>query len=98
MGSATNILSTRKPWGKSQQVIENDVKSIHNGHEESTKLFDEGKSNNFIIFKCYYCNYQTNIEREYERHVVLKHPGKLAYPSKIDLEKMGVGSYEQTAN
>jgi hypothetical protein len=44
------------------------------------------------------CNYETNVEREYERHVVLKHPGKLAYPSEIDLEKMGVKSYEQTAN
>ena len=26
------------------------------------------RANNFLIFKCYY-NYETNIEREYERHV-----------------------------
>ena len=74
---------------KSQQILENDIKPMQNPDEESTKLFDEGNSNNFLIFKCYYCKYETNIEREYERHVVLKHPGRLAYPSKIDLEKMG---------
>jgi hypothetical protein len=43
------------------------------------------------------------MEREYQRHVVSRHPGKLAYPSEIDLEKMGskkleVRRYEQTAN
>jgi hypothetical protein len=45
------------------------------------------ESNNFFIFKCYYCNYQADIAREYECHVVLKHPGKLAYPSEIDVER-----------
>jgi hypothetical protein len=39
------------------------------------------------LFKCHYCNYQTNIEKEYEQHVVMRHPGKLAYTSKVDLEK-----------
>jgi hypothetical protein len=43
--------------------------------------------NNYIIFKCHYCSYQINIQSEYERHVVMGHPGKLAYPSDIDLEK-----------
>lgn len=52
------------------------------------KLFDVVKSNNFIIFKCHYCNYQTSNEKEYQRHVVLIHPGKPAYPSQIDLEKL----------
>jgi hypothetical protein len=87
-----------KNRGKSQQIIEFDIKSIQNPHAESIKLFEGGESNNFLIFKCYYCNYETSIEREYERHVVLRHPGKLAYPSEIDLEMMGVGRYEQTAN
>ena len=73
----------------SQQILENDIKPMQNPDEECTKLFDLPSSNNFLIFKCYYCKYETNIEREYERHVVLKHPGRLAYPSKIDLEKMG---------
>lgn len=79
-----------KNRGKSQQIVEVDVKSIQNEQEQSTKLFDEGKSNNFIVFKCNYCNYQTNIEKEYERHAIMRHPGKPAYPSKIDLEKEGL--------
>ena len=58
-----------KNRGKSQQIIETDVKSIENNQNGSTKLFDQGESNNFFIFKCYYCNCQTNIEREYERHI-----------------------------
>jgi hypothetical protein len=88
-----------KNRGKSQQIIEAHVKSVKNEQQQSTKLFDECKSNNLFIFKCYYCTYQTYDEREYEHHVVLRHQGKLAYPSEVDLEKMGVGRrYEQTAN
>jgi hypothetical protein len=86
-----------KNRGKSQQILATDVKSIQNEKEQSTKLFDEDESNNFFIFKCYYCNYETNVEREYQRHVVLKHPGKLAYPSEIDLEKMGIKKLEMKA-
>jgi hypothetical protein len=87
-----------KNRGKSQQIIATDVKSIRNEQEQSTKLFDLPSSNNFFIFKCYYCNYETRVEREYQRHVVLKHPGKLAYPSEIDLEDMGLKRHEQSAN
>ncbi len=76
--------------GKSQQIIESDVKSVQKEQQQSTKLFDLPRSNNFIIFKCYYCSYETNVEREYERHVVLRHQGKIAYPSEIDLEKLGL--------
>jgi hypothetical protein len=42
-------------------------------------------------FDCYYCDgYQGDIEADYERHVVLKHPRKQAYPSKVDLENLGI--------
>jgi hypothetical protein len=45
---------------------------------------------NESMFNCYYCDcFQTSNEKEYQRHIVLRHPGKLAYPSKIDIEKMG---------
>ncbi len=43
-------------------------------------------------FECYYCNdydFFDNKE-EYEKHVVLEHPNKLSYPSKLDLEKMNI--------
>jgi proteasome lid subunit RPN8/RPN11 len=42
-------------------------------------------------FECYYCNhYKTNVKQDYERHVVLKHSGKPCYPSKVDLERLGL--------
>jgi len=37
---------------------------------------------------CYYCSYQTINKQEYERHVVLKHPRKPAYPGKADMERL----------
>jgi hypothetical protein len=76
---------------KSQQTLKADIKSIQSEQEQSTKLFDLSPSNNFLIFKCYYCSYETNVEREYESHVVMRHHGKPAYTSEIDL---GVESYE----
>ena len=38
----------------------------------------------------HYCDYGTNIEREYKRHSVIRYPGRHAYPSKTDLEKDGL--------
>jgi hypothetical protein len=43
-----------------------------------------------LIFPHYYCDYGTNDEDDYERHVVIKHPGKLAYPNKPEIEKLGL--------
>jgi hypothetical protein len=90
VGVSYDYSLSNKNRGKSQQILEVGVKSIQNEQEQFTKLFDEGKSNNFIIFKCYYCNYQTNIELDYERHVVFAHPEKPCYPSKPDLNKLGL--------
>jgi hypothetical protein len=41
------------------------------------------------IFECYYCHAfsSTTDKKEYEKHVVLKHPNKNAYPGLIDIEK-----------
>jgi hypothetical protein len=30
------------------------------------------------------------MEGDYESHVVMKHPGKLAYPGKAYLERLGI--------
>jgi len=40
-------------------------------------------------YECYYCDKfdPTDNRDDYEKHVVLSHDGKLAYPSKVDLEK-----------
>jgi hypothetical protein len=41
-------------------------------------------------FYCYYCDFKTNSEHDYDRHNVLKHPGKCAYPNKAEIEKSGL--------
>jgi hypothetical protein len=38
-------------------------------------------------FKCYYCNFKTNSNDEYEGHTIMKHgQGHPCYPSKADLD------------
>jgi hypothetical protein len=45
-----------------------------------------------LLYSCYYCgNFETNTKQDYGSHVVLRHPGgKLCYPSKADLEVLGI--------
>ena len=46
---------------------------------------------NNLAFSCYYCsNFQTNVEGDYEHHVISVHPRKPSYPSKPDLKRLGV--------
>jgi hypothetical protein len=41
------------------------------------------------IYNCYYCtSFKTDIQKNYEKHVVFTHPEKPCYPSKADLEKI----------
>jgi hypothetical protein len=66
------------------------TKPIEPAQNPANKLFEENKSNNFL-YSCYYCNnLQVDNERDYEHHVVVNHPNKLAYPSKADLERLGI--------
>jgi hypothetical protein len=43
-------------------------------------------------YGCYYCNrFSVTYDRsEYERHVIVKHPGKLCYPTKAELDRLGI--------
>jgi hypothetical protein len=42
-------------------------------------------------FCCYYCsNFRTNVKVDYERHVIIVHPKKPAYPCKADLNRLEV--------
>jgi hypothetical protein len=66
-----------------------DTGYIHSSPETCEKLFDDSKSNNFL-FPCYYCDYQIDVQGDYEGHVVMKHKGKLAYPGKAYLERLGI--------
>jgi hypothetical protein len=47
-------------------------------------------SNGDREYSCYYCSYQTKIIKEYESHVVFKHPKKPAYPGKADMKSLGL--------
>ena len=44
------------------------------------------------IYDCYYCDKfsSTTNQREYEKHVVLTHNNKPAYPSLADLKRMNI--------
>ena len=57
------------------------------------KYFSLWEENSFRLYNtieesstCYYCGgFNTNNKREYERHIIIEHPGKLAYPPKMEL-------------
>jgi hypothetical protein len=57
--------------------------------ESSNNLFLQEKKNK-IIYSCYWCNYETDSQTEYERRGVLNHPHKPGYPSLADIEKDGL--------
>ena len=46
--------------------------------------------NQITKYACNYCVYDTINVLEYESHVVRKHPGKMCYPGKVDLERLAV--------
>ncbi len=75
---------------ESQQKLDESIQSIKSSPGTCEKFFDLVESNNFL-YSCYYCDgCQTNDTREYERHIVIKHPKKPAYPGKPDLESLGI--------
>jgi hypothetical protein len=46
---------------------------------------------NNLAFSCYYCsNFQTNVKRDYEHHVIFVHPNKPSYPCKLDLDRLAI--------
>jgi hypothetical protein len=50
-----------------------------------------------FVYNCYYCkNFRTTEERAYQCHVVNMHPGKPCYPSKMDLERLGIQAQGKT--
>ena len=61
---------------------------------------DENMNNAAIsTYNCYYCtSFKTDIQKDYEKHVIFSHPEKPCYPSKADLEKLGVKHREDLGN
>jgi hypothetical protein len=48
----------------------------------------------FYSYPCYYCDYKIDSQDDYEHHVINKHGlGHTCYPSKPDLEKIGLSAY-----
>ena len=69
------------------------IDSSHTNLSDVSDVTDAGRSDDddgAMNFDCYYCNYKTNTEDEYERHVITKHSGKPCYPGKADLEKFRI--------
>jgi hypothetical protein len=59
--------------------------------DQQTEKKEQGISNiDLEDYSCYYCKYRTNNEEEYKQHVVSRHPGRLAYPNKAEIEKSGL--------
>lgn len=69
-----------------QQNQENNIKNYDFNRKYSNNLFFNEKRNKLIYF-CYRCEFKTDSQNEYEKHSVLNHPNKPAYPSLADIEK-----------
>jgi hypothetical protein len=68
-----------------EQEMEVKNKKTENKEEELTEQQEAIKKS----YECYYCDEfaPTDDRDAYEKHVILTHDGKLAYPSLSDLEK-----------
>jgi hypothetical protein len=86
--------STIKNEDKSQQNHTENIKPIQEQKDISNKIFDEAKTNNFIIseeqeglhFKCFYCNQVCSSNNDCIQHMDNEHQGKLYYPTPQDFE------------
>jgi hypothetical protein len=62
--------------------------STENESKQSGRSKDLSHASHASQFECYHCgNFQSTDNKDYERHVVLNHPSKPAYPCKMDLER-----------
>jgi hypothetical protein len=41
-------------------------------------------------FHCYYCSFETDIDRTYQNHVIENHADKPVYPSLKQIQKLGL--------
>ena len=66
-----------------EQIKDSEIENL----DEENELFHQEATKK--SYECYYCDKfdLTGNRDDYEKHVVLYHDGKLAYPSKVDLER-----------
>lgn len=74
---------------ETQQNQDNDTDFTTQSEEIKEKMHDDQNIVHSFIFSCYYCDYGTNNENQYQRHVVNVHD-KPAYPSLADIDKLGL--------
>lgn len=73
-----------------QDIQTNDIRNSKNDPKISNNVFSD-KEKNKIIYSCYHgCNFQTHSKQEYQKHYVINHPGKPAYPTIADILKNGL--------
>jgi len=67
-----------------EQVKDGEIENL----DEENELFHQQEAIK-KSYQCYYCDKfdPTDNKDDYEKHVVLSHDGKLAYPSKVGLER-----------
>lgn len=41
-------------------------------------------------FRCYYCDFETNIDRTYQNHVEQNHPSKSPHPTLRQIKELGL--------
>ena len=80
----------RESSGKSETVWKGI--RLKEGYNIDAKQETLDVSNDNHQYSCHYCSYQTDITKEYERHVVLTHPRKPAYSGKSDMKSLGLSA------
>lgn len=65
------------------------TETVYSGEDYETQ---ESITKSRSVFECYYCDYFSDSQSDYERHVINKHPGKLCYPNEASLKAMGIAS------
>ena len=88
MCSDKSYESDRSDTGSSGDNDKNRMKTT-TPDESPNNLIHNNKKNK-SIYSYYSCDYETDSQKEYERHCVLNHPNKAAYPSLADIEKDGL--------
>jgi hypothetical protein len=84
-------LQNTKTAREYQQNSCNNIENTTENLEESNKLSEYEKTSQSLSFSCYHCdNFHTVMQYDYEKHVITKHHDKLCYPTKADIEKLGL--------
>ena len=92
--TSCSVILTKFHNNSIEQYYMVDDEQTKDSEIENTENFDEAneQSQQDAIkksYECYYCDEFTSTYNrdDYEKHVVLSHDGKLAYPSLADLKK-----------